>query len=257
MPRLPSKAILQHTMEFTALQILLWDDDDCNDEDMEFLEDLYACWSRLKVDDIWFLVRKALLGAILGYMCSTTLSTDFQIQHSRHVPEWDVHPSGNLFIFARTHRERQQSFIRMVESAPPNHVQYILGSSGSGAERARISLDIGYGTIWEYIWLFIRLLVHLARRYAFWPSPQQLQRLPEPLTPGQEIFSDSVGFLDGPEISLQSKPKNDHETYFSRKKIFGFNLQDISNWSGRFIYAATARIHDSTTVFCTENGRLI
>ena len=48
MPRRPSKAILQHTMEFTALQILLWDGDDCNDEDMEFLEDLYACWSGLK-----------------------------------------------------------------------------------------------------------------------------------------------------------------------------------------------------------------
>ena len=36
-------------MEFTALQILLWDDDDEDlDLNVEFLEDLYACWSGLK-----------------------------------------------------------------------------------------------------------------------------------------------------------------------------------------------------------------
>ena len=34
-------------MELTALQNLLWDDDDCNEDDVEFLEDLYACWSAL------------------------------------------------------------------------------------------------------------------------------------------------------------------------------------------------------------------
>ena len=34
---------------------------------------------------------------------------------------------------------------------------YILGTSGGGAERARILLDIGHGTIWEYtcIWPFV------------------------------------------------------------------------------------------------------
>ena len=51
MPRRPPKAILQHslarTMEFTALRILLWGDDD-DDSDVEFLEDLYACWSKLR-----------------------------------------------------------------------------------------------------------------------------------------------------------------------------------------------------------------
>ena len=37
-------------MGFTALQIL-WDDDENLDLDAEFLEDLYACWSGLKVND--------------------------------------------------------------------------------------------------------------------------------------------------------------------------------------------------------------
>ena len=36
-------------MEFTALRILLWDGDDEDlDLDVEFLEDLYGCWSGLK-----------------------------------------------------------------------------------------------------------------------------------------------------------------------------------------------------------------
>ena len=53
MPRRSSKAIVQHSlihaMEFTALRILLWDyDDEDSDLDVEFLEDLYACWSGLK-----------------------------------------------------------------------------------------------------------------------------------------------------------------------------------------------------------------
>ena len=33
-------------MGFTTLQIRLWDDEDCSD--VEFLEDLYVCWSGLK-----------------------------------------------------------------------------------------------------------------------------------------------------------------------------------------------------------------
>ena len=52
MPRRSSKAILQHSltraMEFTTLRILLWDDDEDLDSDVEFLENLYACWSGLK-----------------------------------------------------------------------------------------------------------------------------------------------------------------------------------------------------------------
>ena len=74
--------------------------------------------------------------------------------------------------------------------------------------------------------IFIRLLVHLARRYISWPSPQQRRQLPAPLMPRQETFSGCVGFLDGSGIPLQSKPKYDHETYFLRKKIYGLIPSD-------------------------------
>ena len=41
----------------------------------------------------------------------------------------------------------------------------------------------------------------------------------------------------------------DNEAYFSRKSYYGFNLQAICDWNGRFIYAYpghTASVHDST-----------
>jgi len=41
----------------------------------------------------------------------------------------------------------------------------------------------------------------------------------------------------------------DPEAYFSRKKCYGFNLQAICDWNGRFIWVSmghTASVHDST-----------
>ena len=70
-----------------------------------------------------------------------------------------------------------------------------------------MSLDIGYGAVWEYTWRFIRLLVHLARRHIFWPFPQQRRRLPA----RQEALSGCFGFLDGSEIPCKANQVN-HET---------------------------------------------
>ena len=56
-------------------------------------------------------------------------------------------------------------------------------------------------------------------------------------------------YLDGSEIRLRDRPMKDPGAYFSRKKIYGFNLQAICNQQGRFIYAHggyTASAHDST-----------
>ena len=79
-----------------------------------------------------------------------------------------VHPCENT-------PEAAAIFHQRVELMPPHSIRYqqiaaaltILCASGSGAERARISFDIGYGSILEYTWRFIRLLLHLARRYIF------------------------------------------------------------------------------------------
>ena len=87
----------------------------------------------------------------------------------------------------------------------------------------------------------------LSREYVRWPAAelrrqQQAQRL-------DDVFGNCVGYLDGSEIRLRDRPMKDPEAYFSRKKIYGFNLQAICNQQGRFIYAHagyTASAHDST-----------
>ena len=77
-----------------------------------------------KVDDIWLFVSMALLDVILGHVCSTTSSTDFRYSVPG-VLGWDMHPSGDLFFFARTHRKRRHPFVGMVETMPPHRVRYI------------------------------------------------------------------------------------------------------------------------------------
>ena len=91
-----------------------------------------------KVNDIWLLVSKAPLDIIPGHMCSTTSSTNFPKQRFRHVLEWDAHPSGN----GGGNTPQPRPIYQRIATA-----LYILGFSGAGAERARISLDIGYGTV--------------------------------------------------------------------------------------------------------------
>ena len=67
---------LAPTMDFTALQILPWDDDDC-DEDVEFLEDLYACWSGLKSQRYMVPLEHGSAGHS-GTHVLNNLSTDFR-----------------------------------------------------------------------------------------------------------------------------------------------------------------------------------
>lgn len=48
---------------------------------------------------------------------------------------------------------------------------------------------------------------------------------------------------------------DDPEAYFTRKKNYGFNLQAICDWSGRFIWVSmgqTARVHDSHVFKTTD-----
>ena len=84
---------------------------------MEFLQDLRACWVGLKGQRYMAPREHGFSGRHFGtHVCSTASSTDFRKQGSGYVLEWDAHPSGNLFNFARTHQKRQRSFIRVMEA---------------------------------------------------------------------------------------------------------------------------------------------
>ena len=135
----------------------------------------------------------------------------------------------------------------------------ICRSSGTGAERVRISLDLSYGTALEYTRRFVRLLVHLARQFILWPSPQRRQ-LPALLKPRHKsIFLGCIGFLEGSEISLQSKPKYDHGTSQARCMVSTCKLSvtGVADLSIRLpaILPALMIQRPSKTAFCTENDR--
>ena len=108
-----------------------------------------------------------------------------------------------------------------------------------------MKLNIGKGTVRTYVWCTINLLASLKDELIQWPSSQvQHQQQAD-----DEVFKDCVDYIYGSEIPLQYSLIKDHEAYFSRKKIYGFNLQAVCNHHGQFIYTrmgATASMHDST-----------
>jgi hypothetical protein len=53
-------------------------------------------------------------------------------------------------------------------------------------------------------------------------------------------FPGCIGFLDGSDINLRFDPVWHAETYFHRKKRYGFNVQAICDIDGRFTFVGEA-----------------
>ena len=101
---------------------------------------------------------------------------------------------------------------------------YILGSGpGTTAERVRIKLNVGYVTVLFNVLRPVNLLASMASNYIQWPSKEV--RHQQRVSWIEEVFGNCIGYIDDSEIALWHKPKHDHEAYFSRKKVYGFNLQ--------------------------------
>jgi len=122
---------------------------------------------------------------------------------------------------------------------------YVLGSTGGGGvQRSRIALNIGQGTIVSYVWRVIQVICKLLPMYIRWPSFEERSR-----EAPNWLFKDCIGFLDGSIMILRDKPTVDHEAYFSRKKVYGLNVQAVCDWNRRFMFVSmghTAAVHDST-----------
>ena len=109
---------------------------------------------------------------------------------------------------------------------------YMLGAEGATTATSQVQLGIGHGTIWIYTWRTIELLSRLLPSHAMWPSP--VERYSQ-----HPVFQGCIGFLDGSNIKLRYKLKNDLQSYHnSHKDIYRYNLQAICDWSGRFIWVA-------------------
>jgi len=131
------------------------------------------------------------------------------------------------------------------------------GGEGVTRERNRITLNIGYGTMWAYTWRTIMLLARLFRDYVRLPRgpierpiEDPIQRpIEHPIESEHKVFHRCIGFLGCSNIVLRYKPIVDAEYYLSRQNNYGFNLQEICNWDGRFIWAGfgyAASAHDNT-----------
>ena len=96
---------------------------------------------------------------------------------------------------------------------------YKLGSRTGSLERDRIALNIGKGTVQQYLWQTIDLLARLAPQYIQWPPWGQ--RFGE-----GSMFDKCIGCIDGSIIKLHEKPKYNNKAYFSYKKNYELNLQD-------------------------------
>lgn len=123
---------------------------------------------------------------------------------------------------------------------------YFLGSDGATIDKLRLEMKLGKGTCHMFLWRVIEALAGLAPQYIRWPGIEEQQQLYRP-----DGFKECIGYLDGSEMWLRvgNRPQRAHETYFSRKKRYGFNLQAICNPRKEFIYAHAgmkASTHDST-----------
>jgi hypothetical protein len=128
-----------------------------------------------------------------------------------------------------------QSFSRLPTSWDPQALHLIIIGEDSN--------DIKYwkrdkkGTIQSYLWRTVNLLASMSREYVRWPTAelrrqQRAQQLDDVFV-NQVVSANCVGCLDGSEIPLRERPLKDPEVYFSRKKVYGFNLQAICQTATR------------------------
>ena len=169
-------------------------------------------------------------------------------------------------VFCRLFRMNRASFWQLVElltnAGGADYWKQVPRARGEGAENVsepiyqqiaaglhvlgrggQTTMNIGHGTMWKYAWRTITLLARLVGEYVRWPA-RGARRYGN-----HDVFRRCIGFLDGSDIVLQDKPMIDPEAYLSRRKNYGFNLQAICDWNGKFIWVymgQTANVHDST-----------
>ncbi|KZZ97858.1 Transposase, IS4-like protein [Ascosphaera apis ARSEF 7405] len=126
---------------------------------------------------------------------------------------------------------------------------FVLGAPSS-FDSHRSALGISKGALHAYLWRTILLLCQLASEYIQWPTEQQRDQWQAYGSSRRLPFKDCIGFIDGSEIQLRTKPEvPNYQRYFSKKKRYGFNLQAVSSFNKRFIYVnaqSLASCHDST-----------
>jgi hypothetical protein len=116
---------------------------------------------------------------------------------------------------------------------------YRCGDSGSGV-RVATHFGVSEGTVFRCIARVILALLRLWKSYVKWPEPGSIEYkgLKNAIAEQSPYFEGCVGFVDGSEINLREKPLLDGESYFSRKKKYGINLQAVCDHERRFTFVS-------------------
>lgn len=127
-------------------------------------------------------------------------------------------------------------------------VLFRLGSSGSSASVRKICTVFGVsdgGILANITERVFKAILRLMPRYIYWPDAAERQQIVERTF---EELPHCVGYIDGSEIKLFEKPAKNHETYFSRQRIYSVKLQVICDHKLRIrdaVVGSPGSYHDS------------
>ena len=131
-----------------------------------------------------------------------------------------------LPIFAKhsefNHPKGQAKHIR-----PTTHLLVTLkyfGADGNGAssKKMRDMLQMGKGTVDNYINRTIDIILRHAEEYVFWPSAEERKNISERIR-SKHSFPSCVGFIDSTHLGLAMKPEHCGEEYWTRKQSYAIS----------------------------------
>jgi hypothetical protein len=127
-----------------------------------------------------------------------------------------------------------------------------LGCCGNGASVSKFARQWRIGTL--YLNRVMTAIRSLKERYIRWPSQNEKQRIKNQFKT-KFGFPGCIGAMDGTDVKFNTRPSIDGSSWFSRKKIYGFNIPlccDDRHCITYYEVGWCASIHDST-VFRNTN----
>ena len=127
-------------------------------------------------------------------------------------------------------------------------VLYRLGCSGEGATLTKVASFFGIGdggTIDIITTRVFRAILDLRSQYLSWPNAAERQEI---VSHTFHELPHCIGYVDGTEIKLAEKPIEDHEAYFSHKRIYALKVQAVCDYKLKIrhlVLGYPGSVHDS------------
>ncbi|XP_055352505.1 uncharacterized protein LOC129598558 [Paramacrobiotus metropolitanus] len=130
------------------------------------------------------------------------------------------------------------------------------GSCGNAASVGSVARKFGIseGTVDAFTKRVIVALVSLEKEVVRWPTTAE-KRIIKHKIKSKHHFASCIGFVDGTDIVLATKPSMNGEDYFNRKKRYALSAMIVCDYSKRIIYTScgfTGSAHDSRVYKSTD-----